>query len=73
MKKLIKQYKHKAAAALLLCGANAAYALPEVVTSGVEVIGDEISALEALVWPFIIAVTVALLIMKLFKRFSSKI
>lgn len=48
-------------------------ALPAEATTAITTIGGNVTDMEAAVWPVIGSVVAALILIKLFKRFSSKI
>ena len=76
MKKLISENRHLLAAAVGVAGmaaGSANAALPAEATSAITAISGNVTDMEAAVWPVIGAVVAAMILIKLFKRFSAKI
>lgn len=56
----------------VMASSSAAFADATLATAAIESIGTDASALIAAAWPVLTAVTVAFVLMKLFKKASSK-
>lgn len=69
----IRTFATTAVASLTLLAGSAMAALPSGVSSGLDDIQTDGLALVDLVWPVIIALAGAVVVMKLFKRFISKV
>lgn len=70
------QKKSAIASLVLVVGsffAQSAMALPAIVTTSLQALSDEISEAEALVWVPIAAMITAMVVIRIVKRFSSKV
>lgn len=64
---------HAVGAVLALAGAQAHAALPAIIGTTIDSVETDALALADLVWPVLVGLFGAVLLMKLFKRLSSKI
>lgn len=71
---IAKKYGAKVVAAgSLLAGSLAHAAIPAAISTAFTDLQADATSLEGYVWPVIIFVTFALIVIKLFKRFSNKV
>lgn len=71
---IARKYGSKfAAGSLILMGAAANAALPAGINSGFTQLQDDGLAMADLAWPVVIALTVAVILFKLYKRFIGKV
>lgn len=76
LRNVVKKYGQKMAAGatvLMFVSGSAIAALPAGVSTGITEVQTDGLALADLVWPAVIGLTGASILMKLFKRFSGKI